>query len=128
MKGYFAWSLMDNFEWSWGYTVRFGIVYVDYNNGLTRYLKTSANWFKTFLHWQISDINYRYPKNKSNNNEFINFFFSCHSFQNYLDFCLVLCVAKLNIEHHTGSQLVMEKTLLIFSSSENSDVEDLSKA
>ncbi|KAH7544833.1 hypothetical protein FEM48_Zijuj01G0028100 [Ziziphus jujuba var. spinosa] len=50
VKGYFAWSLMDNFEWADGYGVRFGIVFVDYSNGLKRYPKTSAKWFKTFLH------------------------------------------------------------------------------
>lgn len=30
LKGYFVWSFIDNFEWAWGYTSRFGIVYVDY--------------------------------------------------------------------------------------------------
>ncbi|XP_061356886.1 beta-glucosidase 12-like [Gastrolobium bilobum] len=49
VKGYFAWSLLDNFEWTDGYTVRFGIVYVDYENGLRRYPKKSAEWFKKFL-------------------------------------------------------------------------------
>ena len=50
VKGFFAWSLLDNFEWSNGYTVRFGLVYVDYNDGGKRYLKKSAHWFRKFLH------------------------------------------------------------------------------
>ncbi|MCL7023441.1 hypothetical protein MKW94_011147 [Papaver nudicaule] len=49
VRGYFAWSLLDNFEWSSGYTVRFGIHYVDYKNGLKRYPKSSATCFKSFL-------------------------------------------------------------------------------
>ncbi|GAB7043030.1 MULTISPECIES: GH1 family beta-glucosidase [Catenuloplanes] len=44
LKGYFAWSLMDNFEWSWGYTKRFGMVYVDYETQ-ARIPKTSARWY-----------------------------------------------------------------------------------
>uniref|UniRef100_A0A7N0THN0 Beta-glucosidase n=1 Tax=Kalanchoe fedtschenkoi TaxID=63787 RepID=A0A7N0THN0_KALFE len=49
VNGYFAWSLLDNFEWSSGYTVRFGINYADYKNGLKRYPKISAKWFERFL-------------------------------------------------------------------------------
>ncbi|KAE8037052.1 hypothetical protein FH972_009677 [Carpinus fangiana] len=49
IKGYFAWSLLDNFEWNSGYTVRFGINFVDYKNGLKRHPKLSAHWFKNFL-------------------------------------------------------------------------------
>ncbi|XP_065850399.1 beta-glucosidase 44-like isoform X2 [Euphorbia lathyris] len=46
--GYFAWSLVDNFEWRSGYTSRFGIVYIDRSN-LNRYPKMSAYWFKQLL-------------------------------------------------------------------------------
>ncbi|KAJ7975201.1 putative Beta-glucosidase [Quillaja saponaria] len=46
--GYFAWSLLDNFEWRLGYTSRFGIVYVDFKT-LKRYPKMSARWFKKML-------------------------------------------------------------------------------
>ncbi|KAL9291807.1 putative beta-glucosidase [Arabidopsis thaliana] len=48
LTGYFAWSLLDNFEWLSGYTSRFGIVYVDYKD-LKRYPKMSALWFKQLL-------------------------------------------------------------------------------
>ncbi|KAJ4836814.1 Beta-glucosidase 42 [Turnera subulata] len=49
VRGYFAWSLLDNFEWQLGYTKRFGLVYVDYKNGLTRHPKSSAYWFARLL-------------------------------------------------------------------------------
>ncbi|KAH0726152.1 hypothetical protein KY285_001857 [Solanum tuberosum] len=49
VKGYFIWSFLDNFEWSSGYTQRYGINYVDYNDNLKRYPKRSARWLKKFL-------------------------------------------------------------------------------
>ncbi|WP_421871561.1 GH1 family beta-glucosidase [Pararhizobium sp.] len=45
MKGYFAWSLMDNFEWAEGYKMRFGIVHVDYDTQV-RTIKKSGHWYK----------------------------------------------------------------------------------
>ncbi|XP_021273941.1 beta-glucosidase 44-like [Herrania umbratica] len=48
VTGYFAWSLLDNFEWLLGYSSRFGIVYVDFKT-LKRYPKMSAYWFKQML-------------------------------------------------------------------------------
>lgn len=44
LKAYFVWSLMDNFEWAFGYEKRFGIVWVDYKT-LERIPKESARWY-----------------------------------------------------------------------------------
>jgi beta-glucosidase len=45
VRGYFVWSLIDNFEWADGYSKRFGIVHVDYDTG-RRTLKDSAIWYR----------------------------------------------------------------------------------
>jgi len=53
VRGYFAWSLLDNFEWAEGYAKRFGIVYVDYDT-MARHPKSSARWFaETARHSQL---------------------------------------------------------------------------
>ena len=49
VHGYFAWSIVDNFEWKSGYTSRFGMVFIDYKNHLKRLPKMSAYWFKKLL-------------------------------------------------------------------------------
>ncbi len=48
LSGYMAWSLLDNFEWGWGYTRRFGIVHVDYPTQ-RRTPKSSALWYRDFI-------------------------------------------------------------------------------
>ncbi len=48
VKGYFLWSLMDNFEWADGYSKRFGIHYVDYKT-LQRTPKLSAEWYREVI-------------------------------------------------------------------------------
>jgi beta-glucosidase len=48
LRGYFVWSLMDNFEWAWGYSKRFGIVRVDYPTG-ERLVKDSARWYRDVI-------------------------------------------------------------------------------
>ncbi len=48
LDGYFAWSLMDNFEWAFGYGKRFGLVYVDYETQ-KRTLKQSAQWYRELV-------------------------------------------------------------------------------
>ncbi len=48
IKGYFAWTLTDNFEWSEGYNPRFGLIYIDFKTQL-RTVKNSGYWFRDFL-------------------------------------------------------------------------------
>ncbi|MCK4992060.1 MAG: family 1 glycosylhydrolase, partial [Bacteroidales bacterium] len=48
VRGYFAWTLLDNFEWSFGYRVRVGLVYTDYKT-LERIPKDSFKWYKYLI-------------------------------------------------------------------------------
>ena len=48
LRGYFAWSLLDNFEWAEGYAKRFGIVHVDFRTQV-RTIKDSGRWYAAFL-------------------------------------------------------------------------------
>jgi beta-glucosidase len=48
VRGYFVWSLLDNFEWAYGYSKRFGLVYVDYPT-LERVPKASYRWYRDFI-------------------------------------------------------------------------------
>ncbi|GLV13869.1 beta-glucosidase [Alicyclobacillus hesperidum] len=48
LKGYYLWSLLDNFEWAFGYTKRFGIIYVDYDTQ-ERIPKDSFEWYRQVI-------------------------------------------------------------------------------
>jgi len=45
LKGYFHWSLLDNFEWKYGWWPKFGLIEVDRENGMKRKIRPSAKWF-----------------------------------------------------------------------------------
>ncbi len=53
VRGFFYWSLMDNFEWSSGYAKRFGLIHVDYEMQV-RTPKESAHWYRRFIEQQRS--------------------------------------------------------------------------
>jgi beta-glucosidase len=55
VRGYFVWSLFDNFEWAFGYSKRFGIVYVDYETQ-ARIPKDSAWWYRDFMAGQAARV------------------------------------------------------------------------
>ncbi|XP_050378105.1 beta-glucosidase 13-like [Argentina anserina] len=49
VKGYFYWSLFDDFEWGMGFSHKYGLYYIDLDHNNRRIPKQSAEWFKTFL-------------------------------------------------------------------------------
>ena len=55
VRGYFYWSLMDNFEWSMGYNPRFGLIYVDYET-CKRTPKDSAEWYSQVIKTNGKDL------------------------------------------------------------------------
>jgi len=48
VRGYFVWTLLDNFEWTFGYSVRFGLYHVDFDTQ-ERTPRMSARWYRSFL-------------------------------------------------------------------------------
>ncbi len=52
VRGYFLWSLLDNFEWAWGYSKRFGIIRVDFDT-LARTWKDSAHWYARLISTRV---------------------------------------------------------------------------
>jgi beta-glucosidase len=54
-RGYFHWSLMDNFEWNWGLAMRFGLLHVDFAS-LERQWKKSAFWYRDLMRTNTLEI------------------------------------------------------------------------
>lgn len=55
VRGFFYWSLLDNFEWAWGYDKRFGLIYVDYDSQV-RILKDSAKLYRKIIRDRTLDV------------------------------------------------------------------------
>jgi beta-glucosidase len=49
VRGYYAWTLLDNFEWTFGYSQRFGLIYCDFENGQKRIVKDSGRWYADLI-------------------------------------------------------------------------------
>ena len=55
VRGYYAWSFLDNFEWAEGYGKRFGLVFVDYATQ-RRIPKLSAHWYERLIAERMSQL------------------------------------------------------------------------
>jgi beta-glucosidase/6-phospho-beta-glucosidase/beta-galactosidase len=76
VKGYFAFSLTDNFEWTDGYNVKFGLVHVDYSKNLTRTIKTSGYYYSEIMNSTLefdSEKDQLVSFNKANHHDIRNF-------------------------------------------------------
>lgn len=55
VKGYFVWTLLDNFEWTEGYHIKFGMTYVNFNDSLTRTVKDSGYMYANLIQYLGSE-------------------------------------------------------------------------